>query len=73
MKKIKTEKQKSRYSPYAVLAAIGMKLKAMNLFGIIFQTVNIAQKTVKHKPAEKLKTKLTNELARFYALKRSIL
>lgn len=54
MKKFTTEKQTSRYTPYAVLAAIGMKLKALKVFAIIFQTVNIAQKTVKHKPVEKL-------------------
>ena len=54
MKKFTTKNQTSRYTPYAVLAAIGMKLKALKVFAIIFQTVNIAQKRVKHKPAEKL-------------------
>lgn len=54
MKKSRTQSPKKHYTPCAVLAAIGMKLKAMNLFGIIYQTVNIVQKTVKHKPVEKL-------------------
>jgi hypothetical protein len=38
----------------ASLAALGMKLKQVDLFGPIRQMVRIAQKTVKHAPIDKL-------------------
>jgi hypothetical protein len=41
-------------SPCASLAAIGAQLQSMDLFGPIRQTVQIAQKTVKYTPADKL-------------------
>src|SRR3954469_9799188 len=41
-------------SPCAPLAAIGVQLPHLDLFGPIRQTVQIAQKTVKYTPADKL-------------------
>jgi hypothetical protein len=41
-------------SPCAPLAAIGVQLQQLDLFGPIRQTVQIAQKTVKYTPADKL-------------------
>jgi len=41
-------------SPCAPLAAIGVQLQHLDLFGPIRQTVQIAQKTVKYTPADKL-------------------
>jgi hypothetical protein len=41
-------------SPCASLAAIGAQLQSLDLFGPIRQTVQIAQKTVKYTPADKL-------------------
>jgi hypothetical protein len=41
-------------SPCASLAAIGVQLQSLDLFGPIRQTVQIAQKTVKYTPADKL-------------------
>ncbi len=43
-----------RFSPRASLATIGLKLQELKLFDSISQTVNIPQKIVKHRPAEKL-------------------
>lgn len=43
-----------RFSPRASLAAVGLKLRQLDVFGPIRQTVTIAQKTVKHTPAQKL-------------------
>lgn len=42
------------FSPRATLAALGLKLRSLDLFGPIHQTVNIPQKTVKHSPSQKL-------------------
>ncbi len=41
-------------SPSASLAAIGVQIQHLNLFAPIRQTVQIAQKTVKYTPADKL-------------------
>jgi hypothetical protein len=41
-------------SPCASLAAIGIRLQSLDLFGPIRQTVQIAQKTVKYTPTDKL-------------------
>ena len=41
-------------SPCASLAAIGVQLQSLDLFGPIRQMVQIAQKTVKYTPADKL-------------------
>lgn len=43
-----------RFSPRASLAAMGLRLRSLDLFGPIRDTVPIAQKTVKHTPAQKL-------------------
>ncbi len=43
-----------QFSPRASLAAMGVRLRSLDLFGPIRQQVQIAQKAVKHTPAEKL-------------------
>src|SRR5215217_7439858 len=43
-----------RFSPRASLAAVGLRLRSLDLFGPVRQTVTVAQKTVKHTPAQKL-------------------
>src|SRR5215210_1236295 len=43
-----------RFSPRTSLAALGLKLRQLDVFGPIRSTVTIAQKTVKHTPAQKL-------------------
>jgi len=42
------------FTPAASLAALGVKLQQMNLFEPIRQRVQIAQKTVKYRPMDKL-------------------
>ena len=42
------------YTPAASLAALGVKLQQINLFGPIEHLVQIAQKTVKYSPTDKL-------------------
>jgi hypothetical protein len=42
------------FTPHATLAALGLKLQALKLFSAVEQTVKIKQKSIKHKPAEKL-------------------
>ena len=44
----------THFSPTASLAAIGVKLSQLNLFGPIRTTVQIRQKTIKHTPTDKL-------------------
>jgi uncharacterized protein YggT (Ycf19 family) len=44
----------THFSPAAVLAAIGVKVNQLDLFGPIRTQVQIRQKTVKHTPADKL-------------------
>jgi hypothetical protein len=44
----------THFSPTASLAAIGVKVNQLNLFGPIRTLVQIGQKTVKHTPADKL-------------------
>jgi hypothetical protein len=43
------------YTPHATLAAIGIKIDRLQLFDTIGKYLYIKQKTVKHKPIEKLK------------------
>src|SRR5215208_5840604 len=43
-----------RCSPRSSLAALGLRLRSLDVFGPIRQTVTIAQKTVKHTPTQKL-------------------
>jgi hypothetical protein len=38
----------------AFLAAVGVKIRELDLFGLVRKTVQIAQKTVKHTPSNKL-------------------
>ncbi len=38
----------------ASLAAVGVKIRELDLFGPVRKTVQIAQKTVKHTPSDKL-------------------
>src|SRR5438552_7538778 len=45
---------RKHFSPAASLAALGVKLSQLNLFGPIRTEVQIRQKTVKHTPADKL-------------------
>ena len=42
------------FSPRTSLAAVGLKVRSLDLFGPIRATVKIAQKTVKHTPSQKL-------------------
>ena len=49
-----TTKTTRHFSPCASLAALGVKLRQLDLFGPIRKHVQIAQKTVKHTPIEKL-------------------
>ncbi len=42
------------FSARASLAALGLKLRSLDLFGSIRETVTIPQKTVKHRPTQKL-------------------
>src|SRR5436309_11047064 len=44
----------NHFSPAASLAAIGVKLRQLDVFGPIRTQVQIRQKTVKHTPADKL-------------------
>ena len=43
-----------QYSPTASLAALGVHLERLDLFGAVRQRVCIAQKTVRHQPSDKL-------------------
>src|SRR5437868_5522100 len=43
------------YTPHATLAAIGIKINRLQLFDTISKYLYIKQKTVKHRPIEKLK------------------
>jgi hypothetical protein len=51
---IDAEVMTDRYSPRASLAAIGLKLQSIDLFGPIRELVKIPQKTIKHSPIDKL-------------------
>lgn len=42
------------YTPHATLAAIGLKLSSLKLFDTVKEHVRIKQKTVRHKPVDKL-------------------
>ena len=49
-----TTKTTRHFTGCASLAAIGVKLRQLDVFGPIRQTVLIAQKTVKHTPMDKV-------------------
>jgi hypothetical protein len=56
------------FSPAASLAAIGVKLRQLDLFGPIRTQVQIRQKTVKHTPTDKLYDALISLLAGAHGL-----
>ena len=56
------------FSPTASLAAIGVKLSQLNLFGPIRTTVQIRQKTIKHTPTDKLSDAFISLLAGAHGL-----
>jgi hypothetical protein len=49
-----TTKTTQHFTGFASLAAVGVKLRQLDVFGPIRTSVHIAQKTVKHTPSEKL-------------------
>jgi hypothetical protein len=51
------------FTPRATLAAIGLKLTAIDLFAPIRETVKINQKTIRYSPTEKLEDAFINILA----------
>jgi hypothetical protein len=57
-----------QFSGSASLAALGIKLKELKLFEPIEQTVQIAQKTVKDRPSDKLYDAFISLLAGAYGL-----
>ena len=56
------------FTASASLAAIGIKLRELKLFEPIAQRVQIAQKTIKDKPSEKLSDALISMLAGAHGL-----
>ena len=56
------------FTANASLAAIGVKLHQVDLFGPIGQTVRIAQKTVKHTPIDKVHDAFISMLAGAHGL-----
>ena len=54
MKKHLAPARQPHYSPRAVLAAIGLKLRAMGILEPIYEQVHIKQKRLKYSPVEKL-------------------
>ncbi|HYE76246.1 MAG TPA: transposase [Blastocatellia bacterium] len=54
MKKNQTTTRQWHYSPRAVLAAIGLKMRAMEILKPIEEQVQIKQKRIKYSPVEKL-------------------
>jgi hypothetical protein len=56
------------FSPAASLAAIGVKLRQLDLFGPIRTEVQIRQKTVKHTPVDKLSDAFISLLAGAHGL-----
>jgi hypothetical protein len=59
---------RGHFSPAASLAALGVHLRQIDLFGPIRDTVKIAQKTVKHTPLDKLKDAFISILAGAHGL-----
>src|SRR5258708_10548867 len=54
MKNESTTKPTKQFSGCASLAALGVQLRQLDVFGPIGKTVRIAQKTVKHTPIDKV-------------------
>src|SRR5437868_7307450 len=63
-----TTKTTRHFTGCASLAALGIKLKELDLFGPIRERVRIAQKTVKHTPIDKLYDALISLLAGAHGL-----
>src|SRR5947209_2295536 len=63
-----TTKSTRSFTGCASLAALGVKLKQLDVFGPIRRLVQIAQKTVKHTPADKLIDALISMLAGAHGL-----
>ena len=61
-----------QFTGCASLAAVGMKLRELKLFEPIEQTVQIAQKTIKDSPTDKLYDALISMLAGAHGWSRSI-
>ncbi len=51
------------YTACASLAAVGVHIRSLNLFGPIRERVHIGQKTVKHSPIDKLSDAFISVLA----------
>src|SRR5690349_3407244 len=68
MKQSSTNAKKRQFTGAASLAALGMHMQALDLFGPVREMVKIAQKTVKHSPAEKLYDALIALLAGAHGL-----
>jgi len=56
------------HSPRATLAAVGLKLQALQLLAPIREKVKIAQKKIKHEPLDKLQDALITILAGAHGL-----
>src|SRR5712692_6203417 len=54
MNKSTTRRQSRHFSPHAGLAALGVKLRSLKLFGPIEELVKIEQKVIKDTPVQKL-------------------
>src|SRR6266516_6258123 len=59
---------RKHFSPAASLAALGVKLSQLDLFGPIRTEVQIRQKTVKHTPVDKLSDAFISLLAGAHGL-----
>jgi hypothetical protein len=62
------ERKKLHHSPRATLAAVGLKLQALQLLAPIREKVKIAQKKIKHEPLDKLQDALITILAGAHGL-----
>jgi hypothetical protein len=56
------------YTPHATLAALGIKIRSLKLFDPIKEHVFIKQKTIRHKPVEKLNDAFITILAGAHGL-----
>ena len=63
MNKCTTKQERQRYTSRATLVALGMKVRQLGTLGLIAERVEIAQKTVKYRPVDKLVDALITILA----------
>jgi len=68
MKKTAKSATAARFSPRACLAAIGAKLRALDLLAPVREKLRIHQQTVKHAPLEKIEDALIAILAGAHGL-----